>query len=339
MSIRKHGNRYEVRVRIGGGQRIEKTLPVGATRKDAAALETALRQRQIATASGRQPTRLIDEAIDQWVATGATRLKSYQGDLRYKIDVLRGYTAGKLLDQIPDVASAVTKDCIREGLTAATANRYLATLRRVANLAVKWGWTDKPLGKRIENLPGEKERDVFLTVAQINALADAADRLDIEAGRSKGKGVGRRGQGGEAGQMGDLIRFAVLTGLRRGEILRLTQGNVVNGAVVLDSNTKSGRPRVVPLPPQACKIAARRLPFTLGVSTINERYQAAREAVGMPAVRLHDLRHAYAKSLIKGGAPMSSVRDLLGHSSLSVTSKYISTDRPDLKHAVRGLKL
>lgn len=316
MSIRKHGNRYQVRVRLGGGQRFEKTLPVGATRHDAIALETSLRQRQIATASGRQPARLIDEAFDLWIETGASRLKSYDRDLSYKIDVLRGYTANKTLDQLPDVASAVTRDCQKEKLTAATTNRYLAALRRVANLALRWGWTDKALGKRIEMLPGERTRHVYLTIGQVKALATAA-----------------------GAEMGDLIRFAALTGLRRSEILRLTLAHVVDGAVLLDSNTKSGKPRAVPLPPQALRIARKRLPFTLGVSTINERFRAARTAAEMPTVRFHDLRHTYASWLMQGGASMTSVRDLLGHSSLSVTSRYSHTRRPDLVQATKGLKL
>ncbi len=35
MSIRKRGDRYQVRVRVGSGQRLERTLPVGATLADA----------------------------------------------------------------------------------------------------------------------------------------------------------------------------------------------------------------------------------------------------------------------------------------------------------------
>lgn len=316
MSIRKRGNRYEVRVRIGSGQRIEKTLPVGATRQDAIALETSLRQRQIATAAGRQPSRLIDEAFDLWIETGASSLKSYKHDLSYKIDVLRGYTAGKSLDQIPDVASAITKACQAEGLTAATTNRYLAILRRAANLALRWGWTDKAIGKRIAMLPGERTRHVYLTAAQVNLLAKTA-----------------------GGELGDLIRFAALTGLRRSEILRLTPASVVDGSVLLDSNTKSGKPRGVPLPPQALRIAQKRLPFTLGVSLINKQYRAARAACGLPAVRFHDLRHTYASWLMQAGAAITSVRDLLGHSSVAVTSRYSHHRRSDLVQATKGLKL
>lgn len=316
MSIRKHGNRYQIRVRVGGGQRVERTLPVGATHADALALEVAIRQRQIAVAAGRQPDRLIEEALDEWIETGARRLKSFDRDLVYKIDVLRGYAAGKTLEQIPEVAAAITRACQAEGLSAATTNRYLAILRRIANLAVRWGWTDKAIGKRIEMQPGEKTREITLTADQVSTLAAAAD-----------------------GELGDLIRFAALTGMRRSEMLRLTPASIVGGVAMIDSNTKSGKPRGVPLSPQALKIAKARLPFTLGVSLMNKRYQAARAAAGMPTVRFHDLRHTFATWLSQRSVPLTVIRDLLGHSSLTVTSRYSHSNRPELKAATKGLRL
>jgi site-specific recombinase XerD len=72
---------------------------------------------------------------------------------------------------------------------------------------------------------------------------------------------------------------------------------------------------------------------------VTTHWQAARTAVGRPDVRLHDLRHSFASWLVKGGASMPTVRDLLGHSSLAVTSRYAHLSRPDLKRAVRKLKV
>src|SRR5690606_5502636 len=85
--IRKRGARYQVRVALGNGRRLERTLPLGATRADARAVEATLIRRQIEIASGRQPSRLISEALDRWEIE-AKGLKSYQKDLRYRIDVV-----------------------------------------------------------------------------------------------------------------------------------------------------------------------------------------------------------------------------------------------------------
>jgi integrase len=45
-------------------------------------------------------------------------------------------------------------------------------------------------------------------------------------------------------------------------------------------------------------------------------------------VRLHDLRHYHATMLVGGGVPLASVRDRLGHSSVTVTSIYVD-GRPE----------
>jgi integrase len=40
-------------------------------------------------------------------------------------------------------------------------------------------------------------------------------------------------------------------------------------------------------------------------------------------VHAHSLRHAYAVALEREGAPLSTIRDLLGHSSAAVTDRYL----------------
>jgi integrase len=291
-------------------------LPAGATRADARALEAALLRRAIENASGRQPTRLIDEAITRWTRDAKT-LKSYQKDLRYRLDVVRGYTPGKTLDELPDVAERIKANGSAAGLSPAAVNRYLAILRRLGNLAEKWGWTDKPLGRRIEMMPGEQARHVYLTAEEVGKLADAA-RLPI---------------------VRDFIVFAALTGLRRSEILGLRIEQIRGGAVMLDAHTKSGKPRIVPLPVEAVEIAAQRVPWALGAPLLNKVFCEARKAVAMPHVRLHDLRHTYASWLAQDGASMAAIRDLLGHSSLSVTSRYAHLARPDLEEVTKGLRV
>lgn len=221
MSIRRHGNRWEVRLRAGGGRRIERTLPPGATRRDAEALEATLRRRIIDRATGQQPRRLISEALERWEETSARHLKSYPENLRYRIALVRQFSAGRHLDEIPEVAELLKAGAVRptvdgrKPLKPASINRYLAILRRVGNLAVKWGWIDVPVGKRVEMMPGETSRHIYLTVPQVQVLAGAA---------------------GPALQ--DVIMLAALTGLRRSELLRLTPASIVDGVILLDGEMR-----------------------------------------------------------------------------------------------------
>lgn len=313
MAIRKRGDRWQVRVRLGGGRRVERTLPAGAKRADALAVEAEIRKRHLDTLAGRDPDRLIEEALRQW-EPAAKLLKSYEKDLRYRIRVLREeYIAGKRLDEIPDVAETIKATGLKGGAKPATINRYLSILRRLGNLAVKWGWTDKPLGQRVELLGGESQRHRYLTGPEVERLVKACD--DPEAA--------------------DLILFAAFTGLRRSEILRLTPDMIRDDHALLDATTKSGKPRAIPLPPQAARIAQARLPWSLTARSLRKHFVAAREAAGLADLRFHDLRHTYASWLAQDGASMAMIRDLLGHASMQTTSRYAHLGRQDLIEATR----
>jgi integrase len=313
VSIRRHGNRWQVRIRTGDGRRVEQTLPPGATEADARALEATLKQRIIAVASGRRPDYLIAEAIDRWISTEASALRGW-ADLRYRVQIVQAQAGKRTISALPDLAAELARQALNAGAKNATVNQWLAICRRLGNLCERWGWTDQPLGRRIQMLPVSNQRHRYLTAAQVKALALAA--------------------GGEAG---DAITMLALTGLRRGELLRLTPAMITDGCVILDSATKSGRPRVVPLPPEAARIAARRLPWQINARQLRAAWQAATKAAELSDLRIHDLRHTYASWLAQAGAPMTAIRDLLGHSNLSVTSRYAHLARPDLRRAVDSL--
>lgn len=138
-------------------------------------------------------------------------------------------------------------------------------------------------------------------------------------------------------EVADAIRFAALTGLRRSELLSLKPEQVQDGLIALTAHTKSGRPRGIPIPPEASRIASRRLPWAVSPHALWEGFKAAREAAGLSHVRFHDLRHTYASWIVQDGKPLTAVRDLLGHSSLAVTNRYAHLAPAHLVDAVSGL--
>lgn len=162
---------------------------------------------------------------------------------------------------------------------------------------------------------GETARHVYLTREQVRALAEAAGGVE-----------------------GDAILFAALTGLRRSELLKLTPAMIVDDCIMLDSHTKTGKPRAVPMPAQAARIARKRLPWVMTQDSLRNAFERARLAVGLPHVRLHDLRHTYASWLIQGGQSLSAVQDLLGHTTPTMTRRYAHLAPEHLKRAVKGLR-
>ncbi len=57
---------------------------------------------------------------------------------------------------------------------------------------------------------------------------------------------------------------------------------------------------------------------------------------GLEGVRLHDLRHTYASSLVSGGVSLHIVGRLLGHTQPQTTARYAHLDDHALRDATNG---
>ena len=71
--------------------------------------------------------------------------------------------------------------------------------------------------------------------------------------------------------------------------------------------------------------------------TVTHRFSRLRTQVGLPAVRLHDLRHYVATRLLAGGVPISTVAGRLGHARASTTLNVYSHFVPATDQAAADL--
>lgn len=306
MPIRRHGSGWEVRIQHAG-RRLSKTV---ASRSDAQYLEARLRQRVNDTRSGRAPAYSFEEALARWLRDEFPRLKS-QKSHRSLIKAILPHVTGKGLHDVPAIAESIRDAGLVHGLAPAPINRRLALVKRIAKLAYKrWGWLDNDLGAKIELLPGETRRSQWVTAPQAKKLIAAS-----------------------GGKVREAIRWAVLTGLRRGEILTMQPHYFKDGAVYLP-DSKSGLPRAVPLPPE---LDPKRFPFGIHPTALSKGFQDARAKAGMPEIRFHDLRRSYGTWLVQGGADLGAIRDLLGHANISMTSRYLGTSVEHLRRHIKSL--
>ncbi len=54
---------------------------------------------------------------------------------------------------------------------------------------------------------------------------------------------------------------------------------------------------------------------------ITEAFNAQAETCGLPAIRLHDMRHGACSLLLAGGVPIEIVQMIMGHASPEITRK------------------
>ena len=306
MPIRKHGAGWEVRIQHGG-RRFSRTV---ATRSDAQYLEARLRQRLNDVRAGRIPTYSLEEAFARWLKGEAARLKSYRST---ESVVRRVFPAikGRALHEVIEAAAEVERDGLAQGLMPATINRHLAHLRRVAKLAYrKWGWLENDLGAKIQLLSGERKRSKFLTKAEARRLLAAS-----------------------SGKIREAIRWLLLTGLRRGEFLRVRPEHF-RGRELHVEVSKSGKPRILPLPDE---LDPARFPYGLSEPVLERGFRHARARIGQDGLWLHDMRRTYGTWLLQNGADLAAVRDLLGHANITMTSRYLGASSSDLQAAVRKL--
>jgi integrase len=295
--------RYHVAVQRGG-IRVHRICPPAYTWRQAKQKESELLNRFQSAQSGKV---LIADAIQHWLKTEVVHHKARRST-EGNAYALAEWIAGKSLHDAVAVAESYKKGH-RGRLTNSTINRRLAVLRRVANLAFRrWGWLETPIHSRIELLPENAAREVFLTRSQLAQLLRGIHLRSI-----------RRA-----------VLVAAFTGLRRGELARLRPINI-QGDLIYVGNTKTGRPRVVPIVHHVA-FALRRLPFGVHADTLTHAVQR-----GTHGFRFHDLRHTAASFLIQRGVDLYRVGAILGHADTRTTRRYAHLAVNDLRTAIATL--
>jgi len=151
-----------------------------------------------------------------------------------------------------------------------------------------------------------------------------------------------------------MVLLLVCTGIRRGELLGLRVSDLSADLSEVKIRGKGERERLLPVPEQCREVfhnylgvreTDSRALFTnganhqIGATTFHRWFRQLLKTAGLENSDLtpHCLRHAYATNLLRAGVDLETIRELMGHSDISVTGRYLSTDPSRKRTAVESL--
>lgn len=297
MSIRRRGKAWWIDFTTPNGSRVRQSAET-SDKAAAQELHDSLKAKAWRVAKlGEQKSRSWDEAALRYLTKFEDRNKATH--IRHFTTKFRGRALESLTEE--DCEGAL------EGLARPyTHNRHAATLRHLFTQARdEWKWLS--IVPRVPKLTEPKGRVEFLTPSEAAALTDALPE-----------------------QHRDLVRFALATGLRLGNILGITWQQVDAErklAWIHPDQAKARRAIPVPLNLTAIEVLARQ---DSGTERVFQRkrietkvWKLALKAAGITRrIRFHDLRHTWASWHAQQGTDQRVLQELGGWASSSMVQRY-----------------
>lgn len=206
----------------------------------------------------------------------------------------------------------------------ATVNREIACFKTIFSKAVKDGKAERNPAQGVKLLKENNERDRILSPEEYTRLlAHCPDHLR------------------------PIVKLAYHTGMRQGEILGLTWGQVDlrEGFIRLQpEDTKTKAPRLVPLNRELAEmfqVRPRGLPgvkvftyATRSIGSIKKGFTTACKNAGIKDFTFHDLRHTAINNWRLQGNDYFRIMAATGHKTMSVFKRYNTVTKEELRALV-----
>lgn len=257
--------------------------------------------------------QLIDKAKDP-IWKGNAGYKIVTSHLNKICDILDNPNIVKINTDTIDILICALEE---KSISGSTINRYLSSLHTLLKYAV-----NRDLIEKMPVFSWKREREHRIRWVKedeekhlIKALTTLGNKEAVAA-----------------------VQILLDTGLRRGELLSLTEDNI-DGDWVRIWKSKTGRQRSVPLTPRAKELLSKTVPFKIHPWDLWNYFRRARDMMGLTHDKqfvLHTLRHTTATRLLKKTQNIAMVQKLLGHSKIETTLRYAHIDDQDLMEAVNS---
>lgn len=320
-SIRKRGERWQVRIQLSGHPEASKTFP---NKKDALlwAKKTESDMERGVWLDIKRVDISIQDALARYSEEVTPSKKGASRELN-RIKHLMGYKiATKNLCSVRGSDIAEFRDYLMgKGYAPATVKKFLEVLSSLFNTAIsEWGY------ESLSN-PVRQVKKPIVRNGRTRRLAASEENLLLDAA-AKHKG----------GWLKPVILLTIETAMRRGEVaaLRIEDINLEKRIATLHE-TKNGDSRLVPLSSraiQAIKVLMNervngRL-VGVNADAITGAFHTAVKRAGLTNLRVHDLRHEGVSRLFERGLNPLEVAAISGHKTLSMLQRYTHLKATDL---------
>ena len=277
----------------------------------------------------------LDDVWDRYLPWAKENKRSWPDDASRYDQHLRPALGRMPLDRITPLAierlkSNLKRERTRRGepYAPATVKHVLVIIRRLYNMARKWGLYPGPNPMELVTMPKvDNTRIRFLSDDELARLMIVLD-------------------GWPCRDSVDIVKFAMLTGCRKGEVLGLRWDNVdmTSGYIGLIA-PKGGRSVTLPISQAAADVLRDRERVSEWVfpgrgggrrTDFATPFKRIMCAAGIAAFRFHDLRHNYASQLASAGVPLATIMQLLTHREIKTTLKYSHLIPGALQEAARA---
>ena len=218
----------------------------------------------------------------------------------------------------------ITQALQKEGYKPATINKVTSVLSTLLTELRQLGYKlDEVKYKRQKEQQGRPE---FFKEDEMEMILDASK------------------QRGDYLLLHDSILFALKTGCRQGEMLRLTSDNIdFDRRTISFLNTKNGSDHVIKMHDDLVEILERRMVQRIDRNVFPWRdkdellraFKKAMQEAGLDSGRVwHTLRHTTATWLCERGVPLRAVMGVLNHSNVKTTLRYAKASDKSVADAI-----
>jgi len=328
MSVFKKGNKYGIGYSLNG-RWVRKII--GTSKRLAELAEKDIKLR-IAKGQflGIDEPRLItiNQLSEEYLTYSKTNKTSdtYRRDQTSMKNLLTAFH-GRLISKISAHDLELYKNMRRKQVKPATVNRELSCIKHMFNKAVNWDYIKENPLRSVTKFKEPPGRVRYLTKDEIDKLLKAC-----------------------AKHLKPIVIFALNTGMRKGEILRLRWSDIdmINRMIKI-TVSKNNELRCVPINDTLYSLLKKLqngkkkdsnvFAWKNGkpILRINNGFYNAMDRAGIKDFRFHDLRHTFASHLAMNGVDIRVIQQLLGHKTISMTMRYSHLSDKNLRQAVDRL--